>query len=212
MEWKDIDLKTFVEVYKITTNVFLTEDDKTLRLAALLNGMTFEELMELPIPKATELVAQTNFLYERPKPEKIRREYLLNGTKYCPFRDFSEMTLAQYVDYQAVITEKFEEHLIDLMYILLIPKGHNYNDGYDRETAMEDICSLSVTEALGLADFFLKKYRRLLRRTLLYSKANLWLAMRKATAEEKETMKVMDNQLDELLSMCGSASLRLWSE
>ena len=96
------------------------------------------------------------------------------------------------------------------MYILLIPKGHNYNDGYDRETAMEDIGSLSVTEALGLADFFLKKYRRLLRRTLLYSKANLWLAMRKATAEEKETMKVMDNQLDELLSMCGSASLRLW--
>lgn len=212
MEWKDIDLKTFVEVYKITTNVFLPEDDKTLRIAALLNGMTFEEFTELPIPKATELVAQINFLYDRPKPEKIRREYLLNGTKYCPFRDFSEMTLAQYVDYQAVITEKFEEHLIDLMYILLIPKGHNYNDGYDKETAMEDIGSLSVTEALGLADFFLKKYRRLLRRTLLYSKANLWLAKRKATAEEKETMKVMDNQLDELLSMCGSASLRLWSE
>lgn len=210
MEWKDIDLKTFVEVYKITTNIFLPDDDKTLRIAALLNGMTFEEFTELPIPKATELVAKINFLYERPKPEKIRREYFLNGTKYCPFRDFSEMTLAQYVDYQAVITEKFEEHLIDLMYILLIPKGHNYNDGYDRETAMEDIGSLSVTEALGLADFFLKKYRRLLRRTLLYSKANLWLAMRKATAEEKETMKVMDKQLDELLSMCGSASLRLW--
>ena len=209
MDWKDINLKTFVEIYNISTNAFIPDDDKALRIAALLNGMTFNQFMDLSLPKATELVAKINFLYEKPKPEKIKREYILNGRKYCPFKDFSEMTLAQYADYQSVIVEKFEEHLIDLMYILLIPKGKTYNDGYDKDEAMEDIGTLSVTEALGLADFFLKQYRRLMKRTLLYSKANLWLAMRKATKEEKETMQEMNKKLDELLSMCGSASLRL---
>lgn len=212
MEWKDITLKTYNELYKITSNVYNSEEDKRLKSAALLNGITYEELLEQPITATTEMVASTVFLYDKPKAEKIKKEYVLNGRSYVPFKDFSEITTSQYIDYQAIIVENFEEHLMDLMYIILVPKGHVYNDGYDTEQAMDDIGSLKVTEALGIADFFLKKYRRLLRRTLLYSKAEMRLTVMRAPKELKAELREREKELargaDELLSMCGSLSLR----
>lgn len=212
MEWKDITLKTYGEIYEITSNAFTSEEDKRFKVAALLNGITFDELLEQPIGKTTEMMASTAFMYERPKPEKIKKEYTLNGRKYTPFKDFTEMSTAQYIDYQAVIVERFEEHLIDIMYILLTPKGHLYNDGYDADEVKADLETLSVTEALGLADFFLKRYRRLLRRTLLYLRVELEMAYLKAPknlrTELREKMKEMNRKIDELHTMYGSLSLK----
>ena len=210
--WDKVDLKTHKKLYEISTNVYDTEEDKRFKTAAYLNGITYEEFLEAPITAATQMMASTAFLYEKPKPVKIKREYTLNGTTYCPFKDVSEMTTAQYIDYQSIIVEKFEEHLVELMSIILVPKGHIYNDGYDSEKALEDIETLSVTEALGLADFFLKKYRRSLRRTLLYSKAAMWMAVRQAPKELREEMKEQakkfNSEADALLSMCGYLSLK----
>lgn len=212
MEWKDLDLKTYGQVYEITSNAFTSEEDKRFKVAALLNGISYEELLEQPIAKTMEMMEATTFLFTRPKPEKIKREYTLNGRKYTPFKDFTEMQTNQYIDYQAVIVERFEEHLIDLMYILLTPKGHTYNDGYDSEQVMTDLETLSVTEALGLADFFLKKYRRSLRRILLYSKAEIELTVLTAPKEMRkdlrEKAKQLNKEIDERLSMFGSLSLK----
>lgn len=212
MDWNSLDLKTYKQIYDITSNAFTPEDDKQFMVAALLGGITYEELLEQPLTATTEMVANTAFLYEKPKPVKIKKEYTLNGRVYAPFKDFLEVTTSQYIDYQAVIVENFEEHLIDLMTIILIPKGHTYGDGYDREQQISDIETLSVAEALGIADFFITKYRRSLRQTLLYSKAEMWIATQKAPKEMKEEMKekakVFNKKVDELLSMCGSLSLK----
>ena len=212
MDWKDLDLKTDWKIYEITSNAFTPEEDKQFKVAALLGGITYDELLEQPLTATTKMVADTAFLYERPKPEFIKREYNLNGRIYTTFKDLSEMTTAQYIDYTAVVTEKFEEHIIELMSIILIPKGHTYGDGYDREQQMEDLGSLKVTEALGIADFFITQYRRLLRRTLLYSKAKLWIAARKLPKELEEEMKEYQKEaretIDELLTLSGSLSLK----
>lgn len=209
--WDKVDLKTHKKLYEISTNVYDTEEDKRFKTAAYLNGITYEEFLELPISKAAEMMETAMFLFEKPKPKKIKREYNLNGRVYCPFKDMSEMTTAQYIDYQSVIVEKFEEHLIELMSIILVPKGHIYNDGYDNEQVLNDLETLSVTEALGIADFFISQYRRLLKRTLLYSKAEMWLAVRKVPKEIRKEMmekeKIFQKETDALLSMCGSLSL-----
>lgn len=212
MDWNNLDLKTYKDIYAITSNAFIEEDDKQFMVAALLGGITYDELLEQPLTATTQMVANTAFLYQRPKPEKIKREYTLNGRVYVPFKDFLEMTTSQYIDYQAVIVEKFEEHLVDLMSIILVPKGHTYGDGYDREQQLKDLETLSVTEALGIADFFIKRYRRLSKQILLYSKAELWIALRKTPKdlrkEMKEKMKEANQRIDELLTMCGSLSLK----
>lgn len=210
--WDKVDLATHKKLYEISTNIYDSEEDKRFKTAAVLNNITYDEFLEAPITAATQMMAATEFLFTKPKPRKIKREYNLNGRIYCPFKDVSEMTTAQYIDYQSIIVEKFEEHLIELMSIILLPKGHIYNDGYDNEQALSDIESLSVTEALGLADFFLKQYRRLLRQILLYSKAEMWLAVRQTPkdlrAKMKAEAKTFNQHLDELLSMCGSLSLK----
>lgn len=209
--WNDVDLKTHNELYKIAQNAFDSEEDKRFKTAAFLNGITYDEILNQPLTATTEMMASTAFLYEKPKPIKIKKEYTLNGRVYCPFKNAAEMSTAAYIDYQSIIVENFEEHLIDLMSIILVPKGHNYNDGYDFEQAKEDISTLSVTEALGLADFFLKQYRRSLRQTLLYSKAEMWLAIRKLPKElrneARSKAKPFNEKIDELLSMSGSLSL-----
>lgn len=209
--WDKVDLKTHKKLYEISTNVYDTEEDKRFKTAAYLNGITYDEFLEAPITAATEMMSSLEFLFEKPKPKKIKREYTLNGRVYCPFKDMSEMSTAQYIDYQSVIVEKFEEHLIELMSIILVPKGHIYNDGYDNEQVLSDLETLSVTEALGIADFFISQYRRLLKRTLLYSKAEMWLAVRKVPKEirkeMKEKEKIFQKETDALLSMCGSLSL-----
>lgn len=212
MEWKDLDLKTYRKVYEITSNAFTSEEDKRLQVAALLGGVSYDELLEQPLTATTEMVSNIAFLFEKPKPIKIKKEYVLNGRSYVPFKDFLEMQTNQYIDYQAIIVEKFEEHLVDIMSIILIPKGHSYNDGYDREQQREDLETLSVEEALGIADFFISKYRRLLKRTLLYSKAGLATAVimapKETRKELREKKKELDKNLDVLLSMCGSLSLK----
>lgn len=212
MEWKDLDLKTYRKVYEITSNAFTTEEDKRLKVAALLGGITYEQLLEQPLTATTEMVNNIAFLFERPKPIKIKKEYVLNGRAYTPFKDFLEIQTNQYIDYQSIIVENFEEHLIDLMSIILIPKGHTYLDGYDKSQQLEDLETLSVAEALGIADFFISKYRKSLKRILLYSKAELTVAVMKAPKETRkelrEKKKELDKNLDELLSMCGSLSLK----
>lgn len=212
MEWKDLDLNTYKKVYEITSNAFTSEEDKRLQVAALLGGITYDQLLEQPLTATTEMIEKTLFLYEKPKPIKIKREYILNGRSYVPFKDFLEMSTSQYIDYQSIIVENFEEHLLDLMSIILVPKGHIYSDGYDREQQLEDLGTLSVAEALGIADFFITKYRRSLRRTLLYSKAAMYQAIMKAPKETKKELKAkqkeFNKKLDELLSMCGYLSLK----
>lgn len=212
MNWDNLTLRKFVEIRMVTNHPFYTEDDRVLRIAAIVNDIAYEDLLNLPIARATEYVGTASFLYDKPVPKKHRNSYTLNGRKYSLLKSPSEMTTAQYIDYQTVIVEEFESHLIDLMSIILVPEGHNYNDGYDLEQVRSDIETLSVTEALGISDFFLKQYRRLLKRILLYSRAEMTIARMKAPKEMKAEMRQLEKEWDrraeELLSMCGSLSLK----
>lgn len=210
--WNKLDIKTYRELYRITSNFFLKDDDKRLHIAALLNGISYDELLEQPIADTLEMMKCLNFLEERPKAEKIRKEYQIGGKTYCPIMDAGDMTTAQYIDYQAIATETFEEHLLDLMSIIMVPKGHIYNDGYDRKEVMADLDRLTVTEALGIADFFIKRYRRSLTLTLLYSDAVMRMAVMKAPKEARPQMRELrkkhSRQVGELLTMFGSLSLK----
>lgn len=210
--WDNLTLREFAEIRMITNNPFYTEDERVLRIAAFVGGIEYDVIMNLPLSKAREYVDAVQFLYEKPAPIKAKNKYQINGKTYTLLKASVEMTTAQYIDYQSIIVEDFESHLIDLLSIMLVPQGHNYNDGYDLDEAKSDLETMMVTEALGITDFFLKRYRRLLRRTLLYSKAGMIMATLKAPKEMKEEMKTLtmewDRQTDALLSMCGSLSLK----
>lgn len=207
--WNDMPISTFKEMAKIHRSQ-ISDDEKVFKTAALLNGMTYDEFLDLPINDARNLVAQQSFLYEAPKPEKTKRKYHLGTRDYKLMKNTDEMTTAQYLNYQSIAGIPLDESVDDLMAIILVPDGKVYGD-YDMEEAKEEIANnLSVTEALGIANFFTGCFERLMRRMALLSEAALISIKWKTKGKNKEQVQAekiaLQTAIDELHSMHGYLS------
>ena len=118
-----------------------------------------------------------------------------------------DMTTAQFIDFNSLIND-LDERLPEILSIFLVPKGHKYNDGYDKNTVVKDIAErLMVTEALGMASFFINGYKKYAMRTLLYSEAALevtmWKAPKELRPQAKEVMKALRSLREEIRSSYG---------
>lgn len=205
--WDKMPVGFLKDIHRITKDDTLSEDDKSLQAAAVLGRLPYDTLLNLPLDEAQELVARTAFLYEKPEKKKIRKTYNLNGRVYVPLMSMEDMTTAQFIDFNSLIND-IDERLPEILSIFLVPKGHKYNDGYDKNTVVKDIAErLMVTEALGMASFFINGYKKYAMRTLLYSEAALEVAMRKAPKElrpqAKEVMKALRHLREEIRSSYG---------
>lgn len=204
--WDKMPVGLLKDIHRITSDENLSEDDKSLQAAAILAHISYDTLLNLPLDEAQELVARTAFLYEKPE-KKIRKTYTLNGRTYIPLMSMEDMTTAQFIDFNSLIND-LDERLPEILSIFLVPKGHKYNDGYDKNTVVKDIAErLMVTEALGMASFFINGYKKYVMRTLLYSEAALEVAMWKAPKElrpqAKEVMKALRRLREEIRSSYG---------
>lgn len=206
-KWEDVTVRDFIRIREIDELQMASPEEKDMRVAALLAGISYEELEQLPLRDVREIMDSLSFLFEQPGRAKARRKYEVNGRVYELFKDPSEMTVAQYIDYEAIGREGFSKMPAELLSVFLIPRGHQYNDGYDKDQQIEDMLDLGVEEALGVCDFFT---RRLLSsidkaRTLLplMIKVQRMIAPKK----DKEILKALEIQtrlmLDELKDMSG---------
>ena len=205
--WDKMPVGLLKDVHRITSDENLSEDDKSLQAAAILARMPYDTLLNLPLDEAQELVARTAFLYEKPEKKKIRKTYTLNGRTYIPLMSMEDMTTAQFIDFNSLIND-LDERLPEILSIFLVPKGHKYNDGYDKNTVVKDITErLMVTEALGMASFFINGYKKYVMRTLLYSEAALevtmWKAPKELRPQAKEVMKALRRLREEIRSSYG---------
>lgn len=205
--WDKMPVGFLKDMHRITSDESLSEDDKSLQAAAVLARLPYDTLLNLPLDEAQALVARTAFLYEKPEKKKIRKTYNLNGRVYVPLMSMEDMTTAQFIDFNSLIND-IDERLPEILSIFLVPKGHKYNDGYDKNTVIKDISErLMVTEALGMASFFINGYKAYAIRTLLYSEAALEVTMWKAPKElrpkAKEVMKALRHLREEIRSSYG---------
>lgn len=206
--WSNLTINTFKKI----TDAFSfseEEDERILRAAAILNGISYDDILEMPMRKTREMIEDTAFLYTEPTKAEPKKEYVLGNTTYVPMYKFDKMTTAQYIDYQAIADVAYE-HLAEFMAIILIPKGHKYNDGYGSEDIIKEIGdNLTVEEALGLADFFVREYAKSTKRTMAYYEAML-MTQRIMTKDKdlkkvlKTTEKSMEKVRKALDSMFGS--------
>ena len=205
--WDKMPVGFLKDIHRITSDNTLSEDDKSLQAAAVLARLPYDTLLNLPLDEAQELVARTAFLYDKPEKKKIRKTYNLNGRTYIPLMSMEDMTTAQFIDFNSLIND-IDERLPEILSIFLIPKGHKYNDGYDKNTVVKDITErLMVTEALGMASFFINGCKKYAMRTLLYSEAALevtmWKAPKELRPQAKEVMKALRRLREEIRSSYG---------
>lgn len=187
LEWKNISLKTFCEIQSILQDNSLDNEEQIILLMQLLYGV---DILKQPISTTKNLI---NNIYEllstEIKETILHDKYVINGTEYRFDKGLSKISTLQYIDVTGYIQDDNSIYNYNkLLSVFLIPVGHDYNDGYDIEKVQSDIDNyLSITDAISIATFFLKFWRRYIR---LSQKSLMWeiLKMRKITWKEKKKL------------------------
>ncbi len=150
----------------------MDEVDRKVRIVGILTGLTDDEVLSLPLTEFAECCAKAQFL-DKQCPENliptISKSYPVGGFVLIPVTDMRKVTAAQYIDFQTFSKDK-EKYIVEMMSCFLVPKGCEYNDGYDILDVHNAIKEeMSVAEVLAVLAFFFKSWTLSLRNTLTYS-------------------------------------------
>lgn len=205
--WDNIRIKDYLKIESIKDLQVPTDEEKDFMLGAYLNDMEYEEFISLPLNETKELMKNMLFLYDQPQvPKEVKKTYVIRGRKYRLLKNAEDMTTAQYIDFQSLMPEGYGKHPVEMLSIIMIPDGHEYNDGYDKDLVMEDIMELPLVEGLAIADFFTRRFRRSIKRTLIQLDLTAKIASR--GIKDKEMRKAYRLQMslivEELKRMYGS--------
>ena len=173
MEIQDIDFTGMEEI------------DIQVSLIAILNDMTEDEVMDLPLNDYKDCVRKLKFLATKPEPKtKIPKAVKLDGKEYTVIKDIKEMTAGQYIDYQNYLSHKENKYLPHILSCFIIPKGEKYGDSNLMEIIEIIKTELPIGIALNMSAFFLKKWESLTKGTLTYLGLKMKWMMRKEKNQE----------------------------
>ena len=117
-----------------------------------------DTIMNYPLTKYHKLVEKfyndyfTDFSHAEPA---IKDKYTAGDMVLIPMLDFTQITVAQMMDFSVLSTDPIE-NIEKLLAIFLIPKGKKYNDGYDLMQVQKAILKMDFNEVSPLLAFFLR--------------------------------------------------------
>lgn len=188
MEIQDIDFTGMEEI------------DIQVSLIAILNDMTEDEVMDLPLNDYKDCVRKLKFLATKPEPKtKIPKAVKLDGKEYTVIKDIKEMTAGQYIDYQNYLSHKENKYLPHILSCFIIPKGEKYGDSNLMEIIEIIKTELPIGTALNMSAFFLKKWESLTKGTLTYLGLKMkWMMRKEKNQELKKKMQMAIKNLTTL--------------
>lgn len=163
--YQHITLGQFAQIRAISESDKAPED-KMVAMAALLQGISEDELLDMPLEKAQEVFRVMEGLDEPPKAARVKKKYQVGAWKLrvC---DLQDLCVAQWVDFQQYGRLKAEDHLADTLSVALVPEGKKYNEGYDMAELKKALREkMSVADGLAVCFFFQRRYLKSMRRTL----------------------------------------------
>lgn len=142
-DWSNITLKDFYEIQ----NIVSIQDDYTLyNLIDYLYGV---DSINLPISEVRKY--SLSFLNDNIDDIEVGD---FKSDKYDYDLNLTKTSVAQFIDYQNYIKEnpiKYEK----ILSCFVIPKGHEYNDGYDIEEIQRDILDWQFVMVKKIGFFFI---------------------------------------------------------
>lgn len=199
-----LPLGKYMDILAVSRDETLEELDKQVRILSILSGLSEEEVLHLPIGDYKEMVIASRFLEDADYTRhRIAKKYSIGGWDLIPVTDYRKIETCQYVDFQTFVAD-MENRMVELVSVLLVPKGHRYNEGYDIlevQKAIRD--NMSVSDGVTLVAFFLTLCKRSIADLLNYSKREAKGIKDKAKREEM--MRKVEN-LEILLSGNGDGS------
>ena len=175
----------------------MDEVDRKVKIVGILTGLTEEEVLNLPLTEFTECCAKAQFL-DKECPENlipsVSKSYPVGGFNLAPVTDMRKVTTAQYIDFLSFSKDK-EHNIVEMLSCFLVPKGMDYNEGYDILDVHNAIKEeMSVAEVLALLAFFFGSWTRSINSTLSSSER---MARR---VKDKEKRQMMMERIAELRS------------
>jgi hypothetical protein len=194
--WEKISVNVFEKLNNAINDAEVTGNNevdllnKQIAILSVLCDVDEDTIADLHTSEFSRLVNETNFLNETPKKNVIDK-ITLNGKKYEIFLSISDMTMSQYIDFQTLFPKRDKEFK-RILSIFVIPKGCNYNEGYDIEQVIKDIGDyMPITDANNIMFFFALAYQSLTKVML----TSLVKEMKKLKKKEKDQAKVEQMQL-----------------
>ena len=147
-KWSELPMGKFLEIQAIDDT---DELQIALKINAILNDMTVDELLASPLADVTKMSKAREFLAKRPLTRITRKRYRLGETVYTFDADPFKVLTSQFIDFESLD----RKDVVGALAIFLIPEGHKYNDGYDLEKVKADIRQhLSAEDGLSITSFF----------------------------------------------------------
>lgn len=160
--WKDITLRQFNKIQDLLQEI---DEYTTLNIIDVIYDVDSADMPAMEV--MNKYAHSLDFLMTTiPTNEKLKETYTINQREYNSNINLTQMTTAQFVDYQ----NYSKENPVDIskcLSVFIVPKGHTYNDGYDLKQVQDDIKDLDMVTINTLAFFFKKSYILLLEITLL---------------------------------------------
>lgn len=127
-------------------------------LLAIYADTDIDTVMNYPLTKYHKLVESfyNDYFTDFSKAEPaIKDKYTAGDMVLIPMLDFTQITVAQMMDFSVLSTDPVE-NIEKLLAIFLIPKGKKYNDGYDLMQVQKAILKMDFNELSPLLAFFLR--------------------------------------------------------
>ena len=162
-----LTLGMYQEIREVSCDDRLEDIDKQVRILSILTGESEEEILHLPIAEYKSLVVKTEFLApENVHSHPVAKKYVLGGFELIPVQDYRKLETCQYIDFQTYAPD-LERNLVEFLSVILVPKGHRYNEGYDILDVQKAIREeMSVADGVSIASFFLTWCRKSIQDTL----------------------------------------------
>ena len=166
-----LTLGRYAEIQELSKDESLEDVDRMVGILSILTGASEEEILHLPIAEFTELSSKAKFLTaEAFQAGRIAKKYIIGEWELIPVTDYRKLETCQYLDFQTYAPD-MENRMVELLSVILVPKGHRYNEGYDileLQQAIRD--GMSVTDGVTLVGFFLTLFEKSIKDFLNFSK------------------------------------------
>lgn len=144
MKWQDVTFKQYLEIAEIQQRND-SELNKILDTTAVINNVDVEDIT---ISNFKDYTQEITFLNTDIPIVEIKDEY----GEYTLQKEIESITMKQYIDFNNYAKQT---DYVGVLSVFLIPKGKQYNEGYDIDKVREYILSMPCTDVLSIYSFFL---------------------------------------------------------
>lgn len=170
--YKSLPIGDYQEILALCKDDGLEELDRQVKILSILTRIGEDELLDLPIQEFKVMTSRMCFL-ERDLPTEVTRleeSYRIGGFDLVPVIDMRKISTAQYIDFQSFHQAGFEEHFVEILSCILIPKGRKYNQDYDIIEVQDAIRrDLNVHDGASIYAFFMFSCRESIKDILTFS-------------------------------------------